>query len=179
MAWIITHFRSLLTQRMLKVLWLTCEIITHLSWSHNALLNQSNQWRNACLSDFTILPLVIGVRPSVEGGRQWNNFWISWAEQCHTTAVVMVSNEEAKFNSFKLQVKSSDVSFVRMFLREDLWPEGVCIRRYYYRNKNKNMNNDITVHENNGIDEVQNTTRKTLYYNYGWYQYIWHSEPEA
>jgi hypothetical protein len=41
------------------------------------------------------------------------------------------------------------------------------------------MNNDITVHENNGIDEVQNTTRKTLYYNYGWYQYIWHSEPEA
>ncbi|ELT97840.1 hypothetical protein CAPTEDRAFT_210460 [Capitella teleta] len=33
----------------------------------------------------------------------------------------MVSNEEAKFNSFKLQVKSSDVS--RIF-REDLWPEG-------------------------------------------------------
>jgi hypothetical protein len=84
-------------------------------------------------------------------------------------AVVMVSNEEAKFNSFKLQVKSSDVSRI---LREDLWPEGVCIRRYYNWNKNKNMNNDITVQENNGIDEVQNTIRKTLYYNYGWYKYI-------
>jgi hypothetical protein len=54
-------------------------------------------------------------------------------------AVVTVSNEEAKFNSFKLQVKSSDVSRI---LREDLWPEGVCIRRYYNRNKNKNMYND-------------------------------------
>ncbi|ELU01319.1 hypothetical protein CAPTEDRAFT_215869 [Capitella teleta] len=84
-------------------------------------------------------------------------------------AVVMVSNEQAKFNSFKLQVKSSDVSRI---LREDLWPEGVCIRQCYNRNKNKNMNNDITVHDNNGIDEAENTTRKTLYYNYGWYKYI-------
>ncbi|ELT94214.1 hypothetical protein CAPTEDRAFT_203458 [Capitella teleta] len=56
--------------------------------------------------------------------------------------------------------------------REDVRPEGVCIRRHYNRNKNKNMNNDITVHDNNGIDEVQNPIRKTLYYNYGWYKYI-------
>ena len=39
-----------------------------------------------------------------------------------------VSNEDAKFSSFKVELKVSDIDTV---LKADFWPQGICVRRFY------------------------------------------------
>ncbi len=43
-------------------------------------------------------------------------------------SVTMVSNSEAKFDSFKVVIKLSDMHKI---LSPDFWPEGVCVRRFF------------------------------------------------
>ena len=39
-----------------------------------------------------------------------------------------VSNDEAKYCSFKVEIKISDLNTV---LESDFWPAGICVRRFY------------------------------------------------